>query len=96
MIPSLANHPAQGRVASATTIAVGDESPRNPRMLRNPSAPRSGATDRAIYNVVVPTTRHTRIRELSVGSSFLVTHGYCCFGATRQCIAVSDQLLKMI
>ena len=78
------NYATEGRVASATTVAVGDESSRNPRINANADEPRSGATRRAI-RAVVPL-----LRSLSVFPSCpwvfrrLVTRGYFCFGATRQ------------
>ena len=71
------------RGASATTIAVGDESSSNPRINACARKPRSGGTRRATPDVVTP------LRGLSVLPSCpwvprrLVTHGYCCFGATR-------------
>ena len=84
MIPFLANHPAQRRVASATIVAVGDESPRNPRITANANALRSSATERAARDLVTP------LRGLPVFPSCpwvpslcSVTHGYYCFGATR-------------
>lgn len=46
MIIILANHLIEGRVASATTIAVGDEPSGNPRITAIASKPRSGGTTR--------------------------------------------------
>ncbi len=79
----LRRHLAKGRVASATTIAVGDESPRNPRIAAIANEPRSGSTRRAKSHVVP-------LRSKSIPSSRpwvprrLVTHDDCRFGATRQ------------
>ena len=80
----LADHPTEGRVASETTVATGDESSRNPWITATAREPRSGGTRRTA-RAVVPL-----LRSLSVFPSCpwvfrrLVTRGYFCFGATRQ------------
>ena len=77
--------------SAGTTIAVGDESSRNPRIGRNAISPRSGATTRA-------KVLWCRLRGTSAWPACpwvprgLVTHGYCCSGATRRGIETSDPL----
>jgi hypothetical protein len=67
MIRPLRDKLAGGRGASATTIAVRDESARNPRITGNAIEPRRGATSRE--RPIVPATRHIRVAGLSGGSS---------------------------
>ena len=80
MIPLLPAMRISGRAASATTVATGDESSRNPWIIGAASEPRSGDMGRAVV---------TLLRSLFVllfcpwVPRGLVTHGYCCFGATR-------------
>src|SRR6266436_3934599 len=53
-----------------TTVAVGDESARNPRIRSIRAKPRSGATSGATREIVPPLLRGiARIVVLSVGSS---------------------------
>ena len=66
-----------------TTVAVGDESARNPRISINPSRAASGATRRATHHVVTPLRGFFVLSSCPWVPRGLVTHGYCCFGATR-------------
>src|SRR6266446_3689678 len=52
-----------------TTIAVGNESARNPRFRSIRAKPRSGATRRAAHEVVTPLRGFFVFLVLSVGSS---------------------------
>ena len=69
-----------GRVASATTIAVGEERTRGSdaggtcRVAAQPTQA-DGAGGAA--------TRHVRVFAVPWVPRRLVTHGYCCVGATR-------------
>jgi len=68
MIRPFTNKLAGGGGASATTIAMRDESARNPRIAGDAIEPRSGG-ETSCERPIVPATRHIRVAGLSGGSS---------------------------
>src|SRR5438046_2501092 len=69
--------------SAKTTIAVGDESARNPRSVSIRAKPRSGATGRATHNFLTPLRGFFVLPSCPWVPRGLVTHGYGRSDATH-------------